>query len=94
MVEDSVPPSTPAPMAFRPPEPAPVEITSGTTPSEKAMEVMMIGRKRCLAASIVALSTSSPASILSRANSTIRMAFLPVRPITVSRPTWKNTPFS
>ncbi len=54
----------------------------------------MIGRKRWRAASVTASKSGFPASASSRANSTIRMAFLPVRPITVSRPTWKNTPFS
>ena len=88
-----VPPSTAVPTAVRAPAPAPEDRTSGTTPSEKAMEVMMIGRKRCRAAVTTASNRPFPASTCSRANSTIRMAFLPVSPITVSSPTWKKTPF-
>lgn len=86
-VPEIVPPRTPDPIALRPPDPAPELSTSGRTPSENAIEVMMIGRKRCLAASTTASMTRSPATCLSRANSTIRIAFLPVRPITVSSPT-------
>ena len=93
-VPEMVPPSTPDPMALRPPDPAPVPSTSGRTPSENAIEVMMMGRNLCRAAVITASVARSPLSYRSRANSTIRMAFLPVRPMTVSSPTWKNTPFS
>ena len=89
-----MPPSTPEPIALRPPEPAPELSTSGSTPSEKAIEVMMIGRNLWRAASATAWMTRSPPSYRSRANSTIRIAFLPVRPMTVSSPTWKKTPFS
>ncbi len=57
-----VPPSTLVPIAVRPPDPAPLESTSGRTPSENAIEVMMIGRKRCRAAVRTASNSDSPAS--------------------------------
>ena len=41
-------------MARRISEPAPVEVTSGTVPAMKAMEVIKIGRKRKRAASMAA----------------------------------------
>ena len=94
MVAESVPPRTPEPMAVRPVEPAPELRTNGRTPNENAMDVMMIGRNRCRAATMMASNNDSPAAYRSRANSTIRMAFLPVKPTTVSSATWKNTPFS
>ena len=46
MVAVSVPPSTPEPMALRPAASAPLPSTSGVTPSENAIEVVTIGRKR------------------------------------------------
>ena len=65
-------------------------IASGVTPKPNASEVMMIGRNRNLAASIVASNTPLPASCRSLANSTIRIAFFDASPIVVSRPTWKK----
>ena len=48
-VAASIPPNTPVPIEFRLAAPAPVAMTSGTTPKMKAMEVMTIGRNRSLA---------------------------------------------
>src|SRR3546814_93589 len=55
-VAEIIPPSTPVPMAFWLAALAPVAIASGSTPKLKASEVMMIGRKRSRAASMVASS--------------------------------------
>ena len=88
-----MPPITPVPMARWLAEPAPEETTSGNTPRMKAIEVMRIGRKRRCTASSVASITPLPCATRSLANSMIRMAFLAERPITVIRPTLKNTSF-
>ncbi len=53
-VAASMPPKTPVPMERRAAAPAPLESTSGTTPSTKASEVMMMGRKRRRAALMAA----------------------------------------
>src|SRR5207249_4974027 len=47
----SMPPITPRPTEFSLPEPAPVAIASGRTPSTNASDVMRIGRSRSFAAS-------------------------------------------
>ena len=59
----------------------------------KASEVIRIGLKRSRAAVSEACSTLMPCACRSLANSTIRMAFLADRPITVIRPIWKYTSF-
>ena len=84
-----MPPSTPVPMARCAPEPAPVASASGSTPRPKASEVIRIGRRRSRTACIVASTSSMPFSRFSLANSTIRIAFLLVRPTVVSIATWK-----
>ena len=61
-VAASMPPSTPVPIECRLAAPAPEAITRGTTPRMKAIEVMMIGRKRSLAASIAASTSDRPCS--------------------------------
>ncbi len=68
--------------------PAPVAVTSGTTPRMKANEVMRIGRRRVRAASIAASAISMPSARRSRATSTIRMAFLAPSAISSIRPIW------
>ena len=88
-VDDNMPPSTPMPMAFCAPEPAPVASASGSTPSMKASEVMMIGRIRMRAACRTPRPGPCPAPPGRVANSTIRIAFLAARPMVVSRPTLK-----
>ena len=84
-----MPPSTPVPIARCAPEPAPEAMASGSTPRPKASDVMMIGRRRSLTAAIVASISPAPFSRFSLANSTIRIAFLEVRPTVVSIATWK-----
>ena len=49
-----MPPITPVPVEWRAPAPAPVEIANGSTPKMNASDVIRIGRKRSLAASIAA----------------------------------------
>ena len=88
-VAEAMPPATAQPMAFWPPEPAPLARASGKTPRMKAMEVIRMGRSRMRAAARVASTRSMPASYWASANSTMRMAFLAERPMVVSRPTWK-----
>ena len=84
-----MPPSTPVPIACLAPEPAPVEIASGTTPMPNASEVITIGRRRSRTACMIASIRPAPFSRFSLANSTIRIAFLLVRPTVVSIATWK-----
>ena len=90
-VAEIMPPSTPVPIAFWLPEPAPVLVASGSTPKPKASEVIRIGRSRIFAADSVASNRLRPWSSCAWANSTIRIAFLADRPTVVKRPTWKYT---
>ena len=83
-----MPENTATPMAWRISAPAPVEKTSGTTPMMKASEVIRIGRSRSRLASIAACTGVRPANSSSRANSTIRMAFLADSPTSTIRPIW------
>ena len=53
------------------------------------VETMMMGRKRSLAALRAASSRDLPSLYCSTANSTMRMAFLAARPISVTRAIWK-----
>jgi hypothetical protein len=62
MVAENMPPMTPVPMAFWPPEPAPEEMANGMTPRMNASEVMRIGRNRWCAAFTVASVSSMPPS--------------------------------
>ena len=55
------------------------------------MEVIRIGRRRVSAASSAASTTDLPASRSSRANSTMRIAFLLDMPMSMTSPTWQNT---
>ena len=86
-----MPLNTATPMACRISAPAPVERTSGRTPRMKAIEVIRIGRSRSRLASIAAATGVRPANSSSRANSTIRMAFLAERPTSTIRPIWVKT---
>ena len=85
-VAASIPPNTPVPSELRLPAPAPVAMTSGTTPRMNAKLVMRIGRKRSLAAWIAASRNDSPFPWRTLANSTMRMAFFAASPTTVTRP--------
>src|ERR1700739_4234580 len=54
----------------------------------KANDVIRIGRRRRRQASITASSRSLPSASMSRANSTIRMAFLAASPTSTMKPIW------
>ncbi len=84
-----MPPATPVPTAMRLAAPAPRATSSGTIPSTKASEVMIMGRRRNFTAAIVASKVLLPSASSSIANSTMRMAFLAARPMMVMRPTLK-----
>ena len=86
IVAVNIPPNTVNPIVLRAMAPAPVEKAKGNTPNIKAMEVIMIGLKRSLTASNVAGTISIPPSTRSLANSTIRIAFLAAKPISVTKP--------
>ena len=88
MVAASMPPNTVVPTEVFDAAPAPEAIISGTTPRMNAKEVIRIGRSRSRAASSAASTSGMPLSRFSFANSTIRIAFLADRPISVTRPIW------
>src|SRR5436190_3382273 len=75
-VEAIMPVNTVMPMEMRALAPAPLASTSGSTPRIKANEVITMGRKRARAASTAASKIALPSARCSRANSTMRMAFL------------------
>ena len=85
-VATSMPKKTAVPMTFCAPAPAPLAVISGTTPRMNANAVIRIGRKRSRADSSAASSTGMPSSCLALANSTIRIAFLAARPISMMLP--------
>ena len=88
-VAPSIPYTTLVPTEWRLAAPAPLDSNNGTTPRMKAKEVIRIGRNRSRAASRAASRVDIPWARSSVANSTMRMAFLAARPITVNSPTWK-----
>ena len=88
-VDTNMPPATAVPTEWRASWPAPVANTSGSTPRMKASEVIRIGRKRSLDASIAASTMVIPRSRSCSANSTIRIAFFADSPISMTRPTWQ-----
>ena len=88
MVTPIMPANTATPMAWRISAPAPVDVTSGSTPITKASEVIRIGRNRRRLASIAASTGVFPVNSSSRANSTIRMAFFADRPTSTISPIW------
>ena len=88
-VDATIPPIIPVPIEGRLAAPAPVLMASGRTPSMKASEVMMIGRKRRCEAFTAACISGTPFWCSSSANSTIKMAFFADRPISVTSATWK-----
>ncbi len=90
-VAASMPPTTVVPRTWRERAPAPWEITSGRTPRMKAKAVMRIGRRRTRAPASAASKSVWPRSYSSLQNSTMRMAFLAARPITMIRPIWEKT---
>ncbi|MDR3611221.1 MAG: hypothetical protein P4L27_11705 [Ignavibacteriaceae bacterium] len=79
-VAASISPKTVNPIVDLAWAPAPVASAKGDTPKINAIEVIIIGRKRNLTASIVAAVNSIPfLSALSFANSTISIAFFAFR---------------
>ena len=90
-VAASMPPRMPVPTECWVAAPAPEALTSGSTPRMKASEVITMGRSRARPASTAASTMDLPASYCCLAYSTIRMPFLPARPTSVIRLTWKNT---
>ena len=87
----SIPENTAIPITRRISAPAPLARMSGTTPAMNAKEVIRIGRRRIRAASSAAAKRSRPCRSRSRANSTIRMAFLHASPTSTSNPIWVKT---
>ncbi|EXI65762.1 MAG: hypothetical protein AW08_02974 [Candidatus Accumulibacter adjunctus] len=82
-----MPPMTAPPITCREMAPAPLASASGTQPRMKANEVIRIGRRRnCAPFRVASARDSSPFSYSILANSTIRMAFLAARPISMTRP--------
>ena len=75
-------------MEARDSAPAPLPNTSGSAPSTVDAMVIMIGRKRVMAASCAAARTLRPASRNWSANSTIKMLFLAITPTSSNRPIW------
>jgi hypothetical protein len=61
---------------------------NGNTPRINAIEVIMMGRKRSLTASMVAVNNGVTLSDFSFANATINIAFFAARPIKVINPIW------
>jgi hypothetical protein len=57
-------------------------------PAMNATEVITIGRRRSRQASSAASTIPLPWNSSSRANSTIRIAFLQAKPISTTNPTW------
>ena len=85
-VAASMPPMTVVPKTRRETAPDPVAIASGTVPRINAKAVIRIGRKRSFAPASVASKSGLPFSYSSFANSTMRMAFLAARPISITKP--------
>jgi len=80
----AMPPNTAVPRPRRDAAPAPLAMTSGSTPSRKANEVIRIGLNRQAAPLLRPRPTiDAPCFRRSSANSTIRMAFFAERPISV-----------
>src|SRR6185369_15982953 len=90
-VTPSMPEKTAMPIARRSSLPAPVATASGTTPMMNANEVINMGRKRKRHASTAASITPIPCSTRSRANSTIRIAFLHASPTRTMNPICVST---
>ncbi|MOA54051.1 hypothetical protein D3C78_1776080 [compost metagenome] len=75
------------PVTERTSAPAPVESTNGTVPAIKAIDVITIGRNRSRHAFNADSTMPRPSISSSRANSTIRMAFLHASPTSTTSPT-------
>ncbi len=82
------PKNTVAPMDWRLSAPAPVASISGSAPAAVASVVISTGRRRTVAASMIASTNARPWSRSWFANSTIRMPFLLAMPISITEPIW------
>ncbi|MNH96176.1 hypothetical protein D3C73_488400 [compost metagenome] len=87
MVPISIPPTAAVPILRLPNAPAPLAIIKGIRPAINAKEVINIGRKRATAPSIEAVTISIPCLYFKLAYSTIRIAFLPSKPISMTNAT-------
>ncbi len=85
-VENRTPPTTAMPSGRRDSAPAPSPIAIGRMPKTVANDVIRMGRNRIAAASVTAPVTVRPSARSWLANSTIRIAFLVTRPISMIRP--------
>src|SRR5262249_25033559 len=85
-VDASIPLATAIPRERRALAPAPRAKTSGNTPRMKVNEVIAIGRKRTREASMAASKMLLPAIRLSRALSTIKIAFFADNAISSTSP--------
>ena len=85
-VAASIPEMTAVPSMRRAAAPAPVATHKGMQPAMNANDVIRIGRRRSRAPSSAASTIDPPCSSRSFANSTIKMAFLAVRPTSITRP--------
>ncbi len=79
---------TTVPRIRRDAAPAPLANHSGRQPKMKANDVIRIGRSRTLAPCSAASASDAPCSRRALANSTIRIAFLAARPISMTTPIW------
>ena len=93
-VAPSIPPTTVVPRVFRETPPEPDANQSGKHPKTNANEVMRIGRKRIRAPVNAASMSDVPRSYSVLANSTMRIAFLAARPMSITNPIWACTLFS
>jgi hypothetical protein len=87
-VDAIMPVNTAMPIDLRALAPAPVATTRGAPPRMKANDVMMSGRNRDFAPATAASAMDMPLARISRANSTIRMAFFADNAISRMRPIW------
>ena len=85
-VPSDIPPTITQPICCRLSAPAPVAQASGRAPSTMAPVVIRMGRKRRLAASMVASFKGLPSCRSWLENSTIRMPCLVIKPTSVTRP--------
>lgn len=79
----NIPPIAPVPIDLFPLAPAPVAIISGTRPKINAKEVIKIGLNLAYAPFTAASTRFIPWRRLSTAYSTIKIAFLASRPISI-----------
>ncbi|MNL77372.1 hypothetical protein D3C87_2035300 [compost metagenome] len=82
-----IPPTAAVPIDLFPNAPAPLAIIKGIKPAAKAKDVINIGRRRATDPSIAACKKPIPSFCLIKAYSTIRIAFFPSKPISMTSAT-------